>query len=251
MRHFGPLIFLAVSWLPGACRMDEDRFEQISKLRSIGVSAMPVISKLSTSPDNQSVTTLTIYSAVPLGQEVTVASYTDKPGVGLPQLPLEIVTGSEKYVDYAAFRLFSVNAKVVLPQASLIPIPPKPGFTRLKYGVLLRSGSEEEKIVGNLIVYPEGASELTWQNPSAEIAAPTSDQVLDPVIDLKANLISPNPGESLRVGWYVSSGKVQNRRAKETQWEGSSSGVQTIMITVRGLKSGAFATPNIIDVKIP
>jgi hypothetical protein len=160
-----------------------------------------------------------------------------------------ITAGSEKYVDYAAFRLYSVNAKVVIPAA--VPIPPKPGFSRLKYGVVLRSGEEEEKVVGNLLVYPPGSPELSWQAPSGEIVTPTTGSVESGSIDLKANLVSPNTGESLRVSWYVSSGKVQNRRAKQTKWQDPKTGTQTILMTVRGLKTGVLAPPKVLDVTVP
>ena len=46
--------------------------------------------------------------------------------------------------------------------------------------------------------------------------------------------------EELRVGWFTSKGKIKNRRAKSTKWETGGSGKQTLLLTVRGRKSGAF-----------
>lgn len=230
---------------------DEDRFEQINKLRAIGVSAAPVTVQPTTSVSSPVTADLTIYAVLPLGQTVSIEPYADPQPSRQPLLSPEIAPGSEKYVDYAAFRLYSVNARVVIPPASQVPIPPKPGFSRLKYGLVMRAGDEEEKVVGNLIIYPPGAPELSWQAPSVEIATPAAGSVDSASIDLKANLVSPNPGENLRVSWYVSSGKVQNRRAKETKWQDPKSGTQTIIVTVRGLKTGVLAPPKVLDVTVP
>lgn len=251
MSRLGLLSLLAFMISFAACNNDdEDRFEQLNKLRAIGVSAVPVTVPPSTSLTTPVTTDLTIYAVVPLGETIRVEPYTDLQPAVLPQLSIVLTPGTEKYVDYAAFRLYSTNAKVVIP--SSVPIPPKPGFARLKYGVVMRSGDEEEKIIGNLLVYPPGSPELSWQAPSAEIAAPTVGSIDDvSAIDLKANLVSPNAGENLRVSWFVSSGKVQNRRAKETKWQDPKAGTQTIMVTVRGLKTGVMGAPKVLDVPLP
>ena len=242
-------LWLLMSGLLACNNDDEDRFEQINKLRAIGVSVAPVTVQPTISPSSPGTAALTIYAAVPLGQTISIEPYTDPQPSILPQLTPVIESGSEKYVDYAAFRLYSVNARVVIPAA--VPIPPKPGFTRLKYGLLMRAGEEEEKVVGNILVYPPGSPELSWQAPSAEIATPNTAGVESGSIDLKANLVSPNAGENLRVSWYVSSGKVQNRRAKETKWQDPKAGAQTILMTVRGLKTGVLAPPKVLDVTVP
>jgi hypothetical protein len=243
------LLFLIIEF--AACNNDdEDRFEQINKLRAIGVSAVPVTVQPTTSINTPVTADLTIYAVVPLGQTISIEPYTDPQPSILPQLSVGLTSGSEKYVDYTAFRLYSVNARVVIP--SSVPIPPKPGFARLKYGVVMRSGDEEEKVIGNLLVYPPGSQELSWQAPSAEIAAPPAGALeAGGSIDLKANLVSPNAGENLRVSWFVSSGKVQNRRAKETKWQDPKTGTQTVMVTVRGLKSGVLGAPKVLDVIVP
>lgn len=246
-------VLFVLIWVTCAACMggDEDRFEQIKKLRSLGVTANPVISQPSVSNGSPSVTLLTVYAALPLGQEVMAEPYMESQSGGLSPLSVEIIAGTEQYKDYAGFRVYSVNARVEIPPVQRIPIPPKPGYARLKYGVRLRSGEEEEKIVGNLLIYPQGAPELSWQAPSAAVIVSTEGGALEGTIPLKANLVSHNQGENLRVGWYVSSGKVQNRRAQETVWEEAESGAQTVVMTVRGLKSGAFAPPTIVDVQVP
>ena len=70
----------------------------------------------------------------------------------------------------------------------------------------------------------------------------TSDQILS------GTITKPQP-ENVKVSWFVSSGKVTNRRAKETKWAPEKTGPQTVIMTARGMKSGSFAV-QAVDVNV-
>lgn len=223
-----------------ACDEEEDRYEHLKKLRAFGVASNPVIATPSTAAAPQ-VMTLTFHAAVPLGEEITAEPFVDEQARFAQTVELTLVPGSETYTDYAAFRLYSVQATAPVPTADLVVIPPEPGFLRVRYGLKLTSGSEEEKIVGNFLLYPAGAPEASWTAPTVDIITPAAgtpasgdDQ------ELKAEITNPI-GEDMRVGWFVSDGNVKNRRAKDTEWETPDAGPHTILVTIRGTKSGSFA----------
>jgi hypothetical protein len=237
-RRSTALLLLALAWASQACNEDEARYEVIDKLRGLGVAAAPLVATPSTGASQHSVT-LTFHAAVPLGETVTAEPYVDDASKYAFPVPLQIVAGSAKYQDLAAFRHYSVQATVAVPTAAALAIPADPGFQRIRYGLVLRSGSEEEKIVGNFAVYPEGATEADWEAPTAEVSAPASGTTVSGEEDLKAT-IANSIGEPIRVAWFVSAGEVLNRRAKETTWDTGGSGPQTVIFTARGRRSGAF-----------
>ncbi|MEI6834604.1 MAG: hypothetical protein WCL28_11495, partial [bacterium] len=53
--------------------------------------------------------------------------------------------------------------------------------------------------------------------------------------------ITSDSQESNRVAWFVSAGKIKNRKSRSTLWEDAPSGTQAVFFTARGAKSGAFA----------
>jgi hypothetical protein len=53
--------------------------------------------------------------------------------------------------------------------------------------------------------------------------------------------VNSNGKESNRVGWFVSAGKIKNRKSRSTEWQDAPRGAQAVFFTVRGAKSGAFA----------
>lgn len=232
----------------GACDEDTDRYEKVAKLRALGVTTTPVIAQPSTADAPQAVT-LTFHVALPLGETATIEPFTDDQAKYSLPAPVTIVAGSESYTEYGAFRLFSAQATAPIALESDLEIPADPGFLRFRYGVKITSGTEEEKIVGNFLVYPKDATETSWTAPAVDIVTPEAGAGASGDQDLKAAITNPI-GEKMRVGWFVSDGKVKNRRAKETEWETPGAGTHTVLVTVRGLKSGAFAM-KAMDVTVP
>ncbi|NBQ54495.1 MAG: hypothetical protein EBU49_13095 [Proteobacteria bacterium] len=91
-------------------------------------------------------------------------------------------------------------------------------------------------------MHPAGSEESAYQAVSVSVAEPVANATIGAGPDqvLSGTVIKPQ-SENVKVSWFVSSGKVTNRRAKETKWEPQSSGTQTVIMTARGMKSGSFA----------
>lgn len=233
-----------------ACNADDDPFERIQKLRALGVSSNPLGLTPAGQPGQKF--TLTVYAAVPLGQSITLEPALDDVSKFAQAVPVSVVSGSESYKDYAQLRLFQGQFALEVPPIPVETIPESTGFLPLRYALMLRSGDEEEKIVGNVLLYPPDSPKLQWKAPTAEITAPLPGEGIadSKKIDLKANVVNPNDGDILRLAWFVSSGNVRNRRARETVWEKADGGTQSIILTVRGLKSGAMAPPLVLDVNL-
>jgi hypothetical protein len=115
----------------------------------------------------------------------------------------------------------------------------KQGYARLRYQVKFNASGDDENIVGDTIVYPESSTALSWTAPTIAITKPATTAAAGS-LDLEGTIDSQG-NETNRVSWFVSSGKVKNRRAKSTVWQDAASGSQTVVMTVRGTKSGAFA----------
>ena len=222
-----------------ACNGEEERYEDLKKLRTIGVAAFPVFGTPSTETAPQ-VVTLTIYASLPVGDVATAEPYVDPASKYALNLPVTIVPNSEAYEEHGSFHIYSVKATQVMPTTDLVKIPPKPGYLSVRYGVKITSGKEVENVVGNVLVYPNGAPELDHVAPVVDIAKPSPSAGVSGTEDLEAAITDPS-GENMRVGWFVGKGKVKNRRARVTKWETEGSGVQSLLVTIRGAKSGAFA----------
>jgi hypothetical protein len=101
------------------------------------------------------------------------------------------------------------------------------------------SSGDDESVVGDTLLYAPGSPQLEWKPPTINITKPTDNSSAGSV-DLEGT-ISSDGNESNRVAWFVSAGKVKNRKARSTRWEDAPSGSQAVFFTVRGAKSGAFA----------
>jgi hypothetical protein len=225
-----------------ACNQDEDRYEVINKLRAIGVEANPFVTALSPigSPETA---TLTFLAAVPLAHTVKAEVFVDGNSAFSKTLPITIVAGSEAYVEREKFRIFSVKATMPIPEEGSVPIPSFPGYVTFRYGMKLTADdAEEEKVVGNIVVFSSQKDELKWKDtpPTVQINSLIAGQTVSGIINLKGEVLSSN-GEKFKISWFVSSGEVKNKRAVETTWDKVEKGPQTIILTARGKTTAAFA----------
>ena len=241
-RHWlGVGMLLLGAMVVSGCDDDAERPEKITKLRAIGVSASRTAVEPSTAETPQ-VVTLTFLAAVPKGETVTAEAFRDEDSQYAIPLPVTIQQETAATnTTYAGLDIFSVSGTLVAPSAAT-PIPADPGFVALRYGIRLVAGAESETIVGNVILVPPGATQLSWAPLSVDVSAPTAGAVVSAggESDLVATTVKGTE-ENVRVGWYVSSGKVKNRRARETKWEEPGQGTHTVIVTARGLRTGAFA----------
>lgn len=232
------LALVVVSLL--ACNQDEDnRFERIQKLRALGVASTPTV-LIPNGSDGSQPMKLSFYVAAPIGSSLQYEAYEDEKSRFALPIKLEIAADSEKKTDYANFSIYQIDATLTPPPAAIVAIPPDQGFVRLRYGLKVTSAGEEEIIVGNAVLYANGDARPDYQPLAVEIVTPENQTQLSKDASLEANINNPN-SEDVKIGWFVSSGTVKNRRARITTWQNIASGTQTVIVTVRGLKSGAFA----------
>ena len=220
------------------CSEPSDRYENINKLRTIGTQTDPVSSAPSTVTAPK-ITTLTFFAALPKNEVATAESFVDDASKYAAPINITVVSGSEAYEEHPAFRIFSVKATAAIPVQDLLVFPSDQNFIRFRYGMLIRSGTDEERIIGNIVVYKEGSKELSWSAPSLTLENPKQGTTLKGKQPIKITIDSANE-ENFRVSWLVNSGEIKNRRGMETEWEPGAAGDYTMIASARGLKSGAF-----------
>jgi hypothetical protein len=240
MKTSGTLAVALTALCALACNGgDEEKYEKIDKLRALGVSVTPIGLTPSTAAEAQTVT-MTFFVAAPLDSTVTYEPYEDEQARYALPVTLAVDPGSEKHDDYAKFSIHQVNAVFTAPAADSVPIPSVPGFARIRYGLRVKSAGEEEVVVGTLVMYPTAETRPAYQPLTVNIETPIEGATIGSETPVEAIIDNQN-GENVKVGWFVSSGELKNRRARKTEWRKVEGGTQTVVVTVRGLKSGAFA----------
>ncbi len=243
------LLVISLILVNFSCNDEDDRFETLTKLRTIGVSSTPVFPKASTLELEQ-VVTLDFYATVPLGSDVNVDPYTDPSWSGVTPVTLTFADAAEPYKDYAKLRRFAGKATFTVPKKEELFFNPKTGYAKIVYGIKLTSGEEVEKVIGSILVYKDDAGELAnYKDTPLSVSITTPEKAATGDTDLTAATGNVAGGEGIKIGWFVSTGKVVNRRAKTTTWKDAEKGQQTIIVTGRGVKSGAFSM-DIRDVTI-
>lgn len=247
--HKAKLALLVLSLLNGSCSDEENRPELVDKLKAIGVKANPAISTGS-SPSESKKVRLTVY--VLLLKEQTISSVTafkdDSSKFSIPLDPslgeLTILTETASYSDFGPLKLYSIEAEALVPQAALIPFKAYNGVAKIRYGIqIIDSLGEREDIVGDFLLLEEGDENLAWNDstPSIAFVKPEKDSGFSPGTDLDIQVKITKPrDEVIKVGWFVSSGKVKNFRDNTTVWEEPGSGEQALFVTVYAPKSKFF-----------
>ena len=241
--------------LPG-CGRGGDRQEDISGLRSLGALVNPLVSTPSLSAKAPATVEVTFYAAVPLGQTATLTPFFDagssEGAFKLPVSAIEVETLSAAYVPHQTLTIFSQKVHLTVPTLDQLQAASKGPFSgiQLTYGLTIAAGGIEENIIANLNVFPAGASELAWTNPTVKIMAPTplAAVSISDLVFLKAT-VAGGVGESQKVGWFVSQGSVTNRRAASTSWTltKTETGPQTIIVTLHEINTRGFAF-DVVDV---
>lgn len=234
------IVFVMMTLVLFACNDDEDnRFERIDKLRALGVTTSP-IGLTPAGSDGSQAMTLSFFLVAPLGSTLQFEPYEDEKSRFAIPVKLSVAETSDKRTDYATFSIHQIDAVLTPPPAGLFPIPEDPGFVRLRYGLRVTAANEEEVIVGTAVLYANNTIRPSYQPLSVQIVTPESQGLLGNEATIAASVDNPND-ENVKIGWFVSSGQVKNRRARQTIWSDIKGGKQTMIVTVRGLKSGTFA----------
>lgn len=234
------LLFLA------ACADDGDRVEVMDRMRTLGTNAAPLISPPSDAVSARTVD-LTVHVALPEGETVAVEAFPDIESLGSFTLKTDAIhpvqPADDTYQDLPAMRLVPISITVDVPTAEELQLGEK--GKRVRYGLRLTSSSGRvENVVGSFLVYPAGSDALAkpWQAPSIAIDAPLNQSDVKKSkdgINLKATVTNPEE-EDVKLGWFVTSGKISARRARETVWLDPKEGNQTVIVTVRGKKTRGF-----------
>ena len=242
MRTCG--VGVVVVALMSSCGRNTARQEVIQKLRCLGVLADPLVSTPSAKKGAATVNLL-IHVAVPSGGSVSVSPFKDtvqnETGVTLSTSDLKVDSGSAKYQEFGGIRLFTVNATAVVPTIATFTGNPSSfiGAT-VKYGFRVEAGSSSENMIGTFLVEPEGAAALAWKAPTIDIPAVTDGMsVAKGDVPIAAKVTDTN-GEDTKLGWFVTSGQVTDRRSASTTWSADTVGSQTMIVTVHGNQSRGF-----------
>ncbi len=236
MHLFLSTLFLVLS----ACGDDSDRQENIAKVRGLGMSSNPLVSIPSTDSDPKTMD-LTFFVAAPLGETLQFEKFMDDPTSSALLLdPSQYELGTNRVHDYKALRVVEMHVTAKVPTTNELP----PVGGRVRVGVRIRGSKNEEKFVGTfLVVPPANKTALEWKAPTVDIADPSADAAnikSGNTVPLQASLTDPNQ-EEWKVGWFSSAGQITNRRSLETYWKTSSTGPQTLIVTVRAKRSLGFA----------
>ncbi len=237
------VLFTLFSVIVAGCSDDAERQETVTKLRALGVSQTPVNAK----PGDT--VALTYYLAAPAASVITALPAIDGSArYSVPVIATPVDAGVTE-TNYGALSLYTYRATIVIPNSSVVTGPLMlRGFSRVRSNVEFSTNTgDRETIVSDTVVYAEGSTQLDWTAPTVDIIAPGSTGNAGK-LDVEGSITSTG-NESHRIAWFVSSGKIKNRRAKITTWEDAASGEQTLFFTVRGTKSGAFSI-KAINVKL-
>lgn len=223
-----------------ACGAPSDPFERVKKLRAIGVQSSPLVAPPSTD-ESTSIVTLMFHLMIPLGKDITAEAYLDDESTYSVPVKVELDPSSASYEDFSTLRHYTITATVQIPKAEALAFSDENKAARLRYAVLFKSGDEEEKVVGTVFVQ-EIETLKAFKPLAINIENPPADKVVgkDKKIDIEAVIENKN-SEPVKIGWFVSSGRVENRRSKDTKWETGKEDVQLLIATVRGMRSNSFA----------
>lgn len=131
-----------------------------------------------------------------------------------------------------------IRAKYLVPSAEQLvmqaPSFARDGLVRLSYTLLASDGQRQVPIAGDFVVYRDlSVTGANWRLTGA-IDSPEEGQILaDKNFDISSTIDNPQ-NEAMKIAWFVSAGKIKNRRAASTKWELPGSGSYTLILTVRG-----------------
>lgn len=246
---------LAVLFFLAACGDDSARPEVLDKLRVIGVGTAPVASSPAPVGTTLNVT-LTIHAVVPLGETVTIGTFDDDKSPLMYNVPASDITVTQPqasdYTDMDDFRLVKATVTVpVLSEDTFNQFPNSDKGVRVRYGVTVVGAKKTEYVVGSFMTYKAGSTELNWQVPTVDIEKPTNlgeVSIPEKGLEIVGKVNNPND-EDIKMGWFVSSGEIENRRSRTTKWRKPKDGKQTLILTAHGKKSKAF-TLKVIEVNV-
>ena len=182
------------------CQDDPEKYESINKLRAVGVESSPMGTIPSTT-DSPRTVQLTFHVFNKQSETLDIQAYVDSNSSYA--IPIEIQNiSAPTETAYNGLIHYQFTASVIIPTAESLPGIDKSGFISLRYGAVVRAGAEEEKIVGNIVVYKEENEFTARTAPTIAITNPTVDSTVPHgEVELKST-ITANYDENWRVSWF-------------------------------------------------
>lgn len=271
--HFSAALLSALVFTSacGAGSDNEPRQETLDHARVLGIASSPVVSEIPDAGVSKTVS-LIVYAAVPLGQE---AAITARSATGATVVaPENLAVGNISYEEHPGFRLVKIELAAPVPEKSAFPeqVAATTGSTTgetstgsttgdtttiqqqtntggdVAYSFTFASADTEEVVDGNFLAWSTGSSQLSWSAPTVTVDAPAGASTVD-AKDTTIRLSHSSPqSEQYIVGWYVSAGQLDDRRAEETRWIPGKNGSYSVIGTVRGTQSRGFGI-TVVDVE--
>ncbi len=220
-----------------ACQEENDPQERLSKLRAIGVELEPMT--------EVGVANAVAVLVVPSDQQVTVQPFFDSEfrfGCLARSVTASSVEIERQAAGLQVIRIpFQIDADL-----SLLECPALAGLdlglpVRVRFGLQITSGTEEETIVGDQLIVPSNLLSGLTGDLDVEILAPAEDGA---VPNSKSDLlgVETNPQQQpIKIGWFVSSGSLKNRRDLSTEWDKKAAGENLIVLSLRSRNSLRFS----------
>ena len=246
--------------------------EDLSRLRTLGVATSPVVPEVVATGATAKTAILTVYAAVPSGQDVSLTGLEAKGAVNIA--PASMTIAAPIYEEHTGFRLVKFAVTVPIPTQSAFHTSNSGGTaangsgtsataanssqtsaaatlaaisSQVGYSFALTSGSRTETADGSFLVAGTGNTELTTTAPALTITAPSAGaQISSGASDLTLDYTLANQ-EGTTVAWFVDSGEVKNRRNAVTTWVPGKGASHSAIGTVRTNRTFGFAL-QIIDV---
>lgn len=227
-----------------ACSEMDSRPERAEKLKPILVEVNPPVSEGAP------------FEPALIGNEVRLAfhfiapprtqGFTATPEMAGPKpltvpAPLPELDGPVVVSELPGLQHSIVKTKVLLPGlAELEAIDPALAaapFIRFQYQLRLSHEGRDLPLAGDFVAYRDASvPEASWNFQGSRITQPESSNSRGNKVEIAAEVVNQQ-GEPLRVAWFVSDGKIENRRASSTEWEAPGPGEYTLIFTVRGKQS--------------
>jgi len=244
MKHLSYLILTLI--IITSCGDDEDRQEVVKKLRGLGLDLEKPIISLSESKKLDKIK-FTVYALNNNSDKITAKNYNDTLNITPFKSDIEIIKDSQKSEKIGSLTLFSLEAYILLPEILKKQLNPDllrnlNGVLKIRYGISLKSGSEVEKVVGDLLIVEDSSISLKWQKAKVEIKNPKEKNIdlSSKEIDIQAEITNKNK-EDYKIHWFTSGGKIKNFRSTNTKWELPEEGSHSLIIGIYGTKSRMFS----------
>jgi hypothetical protein len=231
---------LLLGLLALSCGDESDRFERIDKLRGIGVrTTTPTIVNPSAEA-GQTTVTLSFFYALPKGQRLSSIEFMKSDSTAYSSFITGEISGDPTYREIGSLELVEIPARLSISRLNAGQFAAFRGLIRLRFGLHAAVGSDSEDMISEVRVVADAADPaLSWKPHTLSLSEPTGATATAGSLNLAATLTKAQE-ETVKVSWFVSSGKIKNSRALTSTWSEMSKGKQTVILAIYPRKSLFF-----------